>query len=250
MVRERNLDSYEPRRRRDLDADRTQVSVTQVETITATASKFIFRAPSSVKVTLVSLVADAAVAGLNESYWTFQVLNRTKKNLTLLASAITTQNSGNGGLSSQMNYDLALDQNFYLSQGDVLVLEMTKTGSAPDITELAVIVEYEVGDGPVGDTTTSSSTTTTTTTTTTTSSSTTTTSSSTTTTSTSTTSTSSSTTTTSTSITTTSSSTTSTSSSTTTTSSSTTTTSTSSTTSTTVTTTSSSTTLSTSTTVT
>lgn len=196
---QRTFASYNPRSGRDLSPDRNKLIVTHLGNFTATTSKLVFRAPSIAKITRLSLMAESTVPGLNQSYWSFDIVNSSKGNLSFFSTAPTTQpvSGGNpkGTITADTEYGLGTIQNEYVAANDVLTFTATKTGSAGNITNLVLLIEYEVKEGPIP--ATMVTTTSTTTTITTTSSSTTTTSSSTTTTSSSTTTTSSSTTTTS-----------------------------------------------------
>lgn len=170
-------------------AEEYKSQINNIGAVSASADKFIFRAPTSVLIKKVWILDDTTLAADGTNYWEFQVVSYQADNrsafVNLLATSVKTSGAG---LTANTPRDLAVDQNLNLNAGDLLEIQITKNSSATSLVDLLVQVDYIPGSGG---TTTS---TTTTTTTTTTSSSTTTTSSSTTTTSSSTTTTSSSTT--------------------------------------------------------
>jgi hypothetical protein len=151
--------------------------------------KFLFRAPTDVKIKNIWILDDTTLAASGTNYWSIQVVSYQagdkSQSVNLLDTAVTTAVTG---LTANTPRDLVPNQNTELNAGDVLEIQVTKVSSATALVDFLVQVDYV--PSAKGGTTTSTSTTTTTTTT---SSSTTTTSSSTTTTSSSTTTTSSST---------------------------------------------------------
>ncbi len=119
---------------------------TSVVTLTgwdATDQRYLFVAPYDCKIDQVSIVSDTAVAANDTNYYSFQVQNLTAAN-ALLSAAKTTQATGGTAITGDAVYDLSPDQNQVISDGDVLELQVTETGTATGLTsaEIVGIVEY------------------------------------------------------------------------------------------------------------
>lgn len=172
----------------DVALDAYKIFANNIGAVSATANKFLMRAPTDILIKAIYVTDDTTLAAHNTNYWTFQIVSYHvgDRSLTtdLLATAVDTK-VASGGLTANTPRDLAPDQNLNVAAGDLLEIVITKAASATSLVDLQVQVDYVVSK--VGATTTSTTTTTTTTTSTTTSTSTTTTTTTTTTTSTSTT---------------------------------------------------------------
>lgn len=109
----------------------------------ATDQRYIFVAPYDCRIDQVSLVSDTAVATSDTNYYAFQVQNLTQA-AALLSSAKTTQATGGSAISADVPYELSPDQNVVVSDGDVIELQVTETGTATDLTsaEILIAVEY------------------------------------------------------------------------------------------------------------
>lgn len=137
-TRTRGFDQLMPKRP---EADKQKDSSVVLGTISATASRTIFRAPSACTIKRVSIMSETAVSQDNGSYWTFQITNQTQT-LGLLSTTKKTDSTG-GGLTAYTNYELSPDQNLDLAAGDVLTLDATKVASAAALTNLYVVVDYD-----------------------------------------------------------------------------------------------------------
>lgn len=151
-------------------AEDYESQINNIGAVTASADKFLFRAPVDLAIKAVYVLDDTTLAASLTAYWSFQVaLFRAadySSKYNLLSSLATTETVG---LTANTPRDLGADQNLDLRAGDVLELQITETGSATNLVDLFVQVDYV--PYIMGGTTTSTSTTTTTTTSTTTTSS-------------------------------------------------------------------------------
>lgn len=120
-----------------------KTSVVQLTGWNATDQRYLFVAPYDCKIDQVSLVSDTAVAANDTNYYSFQVQNLTAAK-ALLSSAKTTQATGGTAITGDAPYDLSPSQNQVISDGDVLELQITETGTATDLTsaEIVAVVEY------------------------------------------------------------------------------------------------------------
>jgi len=109
----------------------------------ATDQRYLFVAPYDCRIDQVYLVSDTAVAANDTNYYSFQVQNLTQSE-ALLSSAQTTQATGGTAITADTPYAVAPDQNHVISDGDVLELQVTETGTATDLTgaEIIAVVEY------------------------------------------------------------------------------------------------------------
>lgn len=139
--------------------DRRDSEHVMLGTISATATRTIFRAKSEVVIKQITLLVETTVTANDTNYWSFQVKNITKVVPTLLSAAVTTQATGGATMTAYVKFDLNPDQYLYLAPNDVLELVATKTASASNLVNLVVATDYEV----TGETTSTSSSTTTTT---------------------------------------------------------------------------------------
>ena len=164
-----DYDKYFPRKGRDNDNDKRRTTTVELGSIGAGPARInggtfpIFRAPDWVKIIRASLVTRVAVSSSPSSYWTFRLQNLSHINTELNAPA-TVVNTANAAISADTDYDIVADtsSNQYLAPGDILALNVVKTGSPINLSDLVVLVEYEI---TAITTTTSSSTTSSTTTT-------------------------------------------------------------------------------------
>lgn len=115
--------------------------------LTATGDHYLFVAPDACTITKVRLVPDAATtstAGVNE--WGFQLRNLTGAvNLFSAAPTTATAVGGVGGgveFAVDTPWNLTPDQNATLAAGDVLELQITKTGAPGNTGRTLVLVEY------------------------------------------------------------------------------------------------------------
>lgn len=108
-----------------------------------TIQRYVFVAPYDCQIDQVQIVCDTAVAASDTSYYAFQVQNLTKAE-SLLSSAVTTQATGGAAIAADVPYDLGPDQNTVISDGDVIELQVTETGTATELTsaDILVVVEY------------------------------------------------------------------------------------------------------------
>ena len=102
----------------------------------ATEQKYLFSAPSSCQVTNVILLSDTATASSDGSNnFTFQVQNLTDAE-ALLSAVVTTDSNE---IVADAAYQITPDQNNNLDQGDVLELQITKTGTPTDLSSAEVV---------------------------------------------------------------------------------------------------------------
>ncbi len=112
-----------------------------IGTISATDNKYLWIAgPGTVTISDVVLVSETGVASHATDKWDFQVRNLTAS-VNLRSSAKTTNGAA---ITADTAYALGLDQNLSPSSGAVLQLQMTKGGSAGNLTELIAVVRMTV----------------------------------------------------------------------------------------------------------
>lgn len=158
-LKKRTFRSYNPAfDHRDSAGDRKRSEVAELGTVTGDHNRLIFRAPSEVEIKQISLVVTVDVAANSSNYWSFQVVNSSKGSATLLSAAKTTQSNN---IDDHVSFDLNPNQNLFLAPNDVLEIQIDENGSATNLQDCIVVVDWEVS----GVTTTTSTSTTTTTTT-------------------------------------------------------------------------------------
>ena len=133
-------------------------------TVTSSGNYFMLVAPTNIRVTKIRVTVDAAIDVSTSAYWSLQLANMTR-GCDLLSTADNL--NYDTALVADSVYEITPDQATYVTEDDVLELQLTETGSATNLGGLLVEVEYVV-TGVVTTTSTSTTTSTTTTTTTTT----------------------------------------------------------------------------------
>lgn len=120
-----------------------KTSVVQLDGWDGTDQRYLFVAPYDCNIDQVYLVSDTAVAANDTNYYAFQVQNLTQSE-ALLSSAKTTQATGGTAIAADTPYAVAPDQNQVISDGDVIELQVTETGTATDLAgaEIIAVVEY------------------------------------------------------------------------------------------------------------
>jgi len=120
-------------------------SVIEVTFANATHDHFVFTVPVNARYEIsdVHIVSDTATSGSSAvNNWSFQVRNLTA-GLDLLATAKTTNGAE---IAADARYSLGVDQNnakANLGGGDVLELQITKTGTPTDLSSAKVIVQVD-----------------------------------------------------------------------------------------------------------
>ena len=107
----------------------------------ASVNEFIFAAPSACTIANVLLVSDTDTSGSDASNkYDFQVSNVTQSQ-NLLSAAATTNGAE---ITQDVVKEITPDQNASITQGDVLKLSITKTGTPTDLSsaDVHVIVIY------------------------------------------------------------------------------------------------------------
>lgn len=111
----------------------------------ATHAHFVFTVPVAARygISDVHLISDTATSGSDASNnWSFQVRNLTAS-LDLIASAKTTNGAE---IAADTRYSLGVDQNNAkadLGGGDVIELQITKTGTPTDLSGAKVTVQID-----------------------------------------------------------------------------------------------------------
>lgn len=131
--------------------------------VSANKNIHLMSAYSTLKITSVKLLVDTDIAANDSNYWSAQLVNLTQID-NLLSSAKTSKATGGTAFTADSAWTITPDQNEYLRAGDVLELQLTKSGSASSLSNLVVQVEALITgyEATTTSTSTSSSTTTTT----------------------------------------------------------------------------------------
>ena len=108
----------------------------------ATTDRFLFVAPYDCQITSVNLVSDTAVPASDTNYYSFQVQNLTQAE-ALLSAAQTTKSTGGTAITGDAVYGLVPDQNSIVSDGDVIELQVSETGTATDLTSAQIVAAVE-----------------------------------------------------------------------------------------------------------
>ena len=108
-----------------------------------TDQRYLFVAPYACVIDGVQLVSDVAVAANDTNYYSFQVQNLTAGE-SLLAAVQTTKVTGGSAITADTPFTIAPDQNTVISDGDVLELQITGSGTPTDLSaaEIIAVVEY------------------------------------------------------------------------------------------------------------
>jgi len=127
---------------------RKKVACIPIDLIKKRDKNYIFVAPSACTILAIKLVTESEVPADASDYWELQVRNLTQS-LDLLDPVRSTQLSGDnvGALSADTANDLdtgSFLQNASLVTDDVLQLQITERGHAPNIEDILVVVVYEV----------------------------------------------------------------------------------------------------------
>ena len=124
-------------------AEDYESQINNIGAVTGDANKFLFRAPVDLTIKAIYALDDTTLAASLTAYWSFQVVlfrqSDYSSKVNLLSSAATTETTG---LTANTPRDLGADQNLDLRAGDVLEIQITETGSATNLVDLFVQVDY------------------------------------------------------------------------------------------------------------
>ena len=120
-----------------------KTSIVHIDGWNGTDQRYLFVAPYDCRIDQVSLLSDTAVQASDISYYTFQVRNLTQSE-SLMSTPRRTRTVDVGAISEDEVVDLSPDQNQVLNDGDVLELNVVKTGSPANLSaaEIIAVVEY------------------------------------------------------------------------------------------------------------
>ena len=120
-----------------------KTSILTLKGWTGTDQRYLFVAPYDCRIDQVSLLSDTAVQQHDTSYYAFQVRNKTQSE-ALRSIPLRTRPSDAGPMKGDVIFDLSPDQNQVINDGDVLELEVTKTGAPQNLgeAEIIAVVEY------------------------------------------------------------------------------------------------------------
>lgn len=120
---------------------RVHEQVIPLGAISASADRFIRICTSSTVVVNAYILNGTTIAADGSNYWSFQIRNITGA-VNLLSSVVTTAASA---ITADTAFALAPNQNLSPSDGAVLQLQITKTGSASAFdAEAAFVLTYKV----------------------------------------------------------------------------------------------------------
>ena len=178
-IAKRTFRSYDPAFNKDSAGgrDRKRSITFSIPTVTGNLTKDIFRAPSEVLISKISLITDVAIAASTSNFYTFDLQNASKSGASLFTQ--TNQgfpNTQANGLLANAENTIYADQapstslqsdphqptSYFMGPNDVLQLLILKQGAPANLQDVLIQVDYEIS----GVTTTTSSSTTSSTTTT------------------------------------------------------------------------------------
>ena len=120
-----------------------KTSIVHIDGWSGVDQRYLFVAPYDCRIDQVSLVSDTAVQASDSNYYALQVRNLTQSE-SLLSSPLRTRTSNAGAITEDEVFDLSPDQNQVVDDGDVLELQVSKTGSPANLSaaEIIAVVEY------------------------------------------------------------------------------------------------------------
>ncbi|NQW16761.1 MAG: hypothetical protein HQ478_04670 [Chloroflexi bacterium] len=121
----------------------SKTAIVQLTGWSTTTNRYLFVAPYDCNIQAVSIVSDTAVAASDTNYYSHQIQNLTQAE-ALLSAAQTTKITGGAAIAVDAPYAITPDQNSIVSNGDVIELQVTATGTPTDISaaQLVAVVEY------------------------------------------------------------------------------------------------------------
>ncbi len=120
-----------------------KTSILLIDGWDSTDQRYLFVAPYDCRIDQVSLLTNTAVQTSDTNYYAFQVRNMTQS-VSLLETPVRTRTVDEGAIRADEVFDLSPDQHQVINDGDVLELQVVKTGTPADLSdaEIIAIVEY------------------------------------------------------------------------------------------------------------
>ena len=120
-----------------------KTSIVNLDSLSGPEQRYLFVAPYDCRIDEVSLLSDTAVQANDSNYYSIQVRNLTRSE-SLLSSPRRTRTSEVGAIDEDEVLDLSPDQNQVVNDGDVLELQVSRTGTPANLSaaEIIAVVEY------------------------------------------------------------------------------------------------------------
>jgi len=135
-----------PQRMKAIRQSITQLVHQKIEGFNATQQEFVFIAPAACRLLSAKIVSDTGSATSTASNkWTLDLQNKAESNESLCSTPQATfQDAAVNEWVGNTAWDLAVDQNNDLDEGDVIELVITKGASATSMAsaEFVIMAEY------------------------------------------------------------------------------------------------------------
>ena len=120
-----------------------QCVIAKIGAIAATDQKYLLIAPRALRVQSIKLVSDVTTASsaAGSKEYGFKVKNLTQNNDLGATDTVTSDTE----ITADTAYTITVDQNLDIAAGDVLELQVTKTGSPTSLAaaEIIVMIAYK-----------------------------------------------------------------------------------------------------------
>jgi hypothetical protein len=129
----------------------TTRDIVGTQTLSATGNLALFSPKYKIKVKSAYILPGSAISANDSNYWTFTITNKgadgtgTTELLSNTAGINTTKSTGGFSLTAYKLQALTLTAaNTTVTAGQVLLFTATKTGSASNLTDYSLVVDYEI----------------------------------------------------------------------------------------------------------
>lgn len=124
----------------DVTGDCGACNYSAIGTISATGTFDLFIAPADVTITGLKITVTTGITGHDTNYWAVKAVNKTQ---TQDLSSATVDTTSGVDITADTGFDITVDQNAAISEGDVIQLSYTKAASAADLVNLAASVAWK-----------------------------------------------------------------------------------------------------------
>lgn len=121
------------------------ISIIKISGFDGDDQKYVFIAPMNCHIISAAIISDTTSdTSTNSNKYAFQLVNKTQSNNLCSTAQVTYQDSAANDLVADTIWDLIVDQNQDLLEGDVIELDIDESGSATSLSsaELVLVIKY------------------------------------------------------------------------------------------------------------